>query len=459
MSGPVQSCVRNAMSRPIAESTYLRLDCGNDPLTAELDGEAFDTLKATELVDNGTFDTSADWDFGGAWSWNAGQYASMAGSAGATGDLSPSAGHEVPIEVGKWYMLTFEIPMMSNGEVTPSCGGVVGDVAGSPGLKTMIFQAATTDDLNLYGELVTGSGKFFIRLDNVSLIEIGWLRGYTYLLGGQLTGTLAMAAAGASDIGEDGAGIRRLWLDDTLSYGALPGISGMAVRYSGGDFYIGNDNVFPGYYVQKTVLHNSTAADNTDDFTNLYQGNNAYRFIAMMYDLAYDPVNGNGVNIGDGLYGGDPPPLLFGATSADGFELRLDVTNTKMIARSTSDATYLEVGLAGADPALRPDTDGLIDLGDQTNALRWRHLYLSGDAVIGAALDHDGSAAGFFGVAPAAQPADVGALADNTGGAVDGTLAAVSGTGDDATINDNLADLADRVNGLRAALRALGLMA
>lgn len=46
--------------------------------------------------------------------------------------------------------------------------------------------------------------------------------------------------------------------------------------------------------------------------------------------------------------------------------------------------------------------------------------------------------------------ADPGALTDSTGGSVDGTLAAISGSGADAAINNNFADLADRVNKLRA---------
>lgn len=62
------------------------------------------------------------------------------------------------------------------------------------------------------------------------------------------------------------------------------------------------------------------------------------------------------------------------------------------------------------------------------------------------------SALGFFGASGVAQPADPGALTDSSGGTVDGTVAAVSGSGDDAAINDNFAELTDRVNALRDAL-------
>lgn len=81
---------------------------------------------------------------------------------------------------------------------------------------------------------------------------------------------------------------------------------------------------------------------------------------------------------------------------------------------------------------------------------------------------------GLFGAAPVVQPAGAsqGALTDNTGGTVDGTLealpdpadapASVDALRDDLALNllpalrNDLADLADRVNALRSALVALG---
>ena len=64
----------------------------------------------------------------------------------------------------------------------------------------------------------------------------------------------------------------------------------------------------------------------------------------------------------------------------------------------------------------------------------------------------------FFGVAPAAQPADVGALTDAFGTA-DGTIADVTGAHDQTILNNNFQDLSTKVNAIRAALRSLGLMA
>lgn len=56
------------------------------------------------------------------------------------------------------------------------------------------------------------------------------------------------------------------------------------------------------------------------------------------------------------------------------------------------------------------------------------------------------------------QQSAIASLTDNTGGATDGTLAAVSGSGDDATINNNLAELNSKVDSILSALRTHGLI-
>jgi len=60
----------------------------------------------------------------------------------------------------------------------------------------------------------------------------------------------------------------------------------------------------------------------------------------------------------------------------------------------------------------------------------------------------------FHGATPVVQATDPGALTDATGGVVDGTLTAVVGTPDDTNINNNFADLSDKVNKLRAIVSA-----
>ncbi len=65
---------------------------------------------------------------------------------------------------------------------------------------------------------------------------------------------------------------------------------------------------------------------------------------------------------------------------------------------------------------------------------------------------------GFFAVAPVAQPADTGALTASFGTA-DGTVADVTAIHDQTILNNNFQDLATKINAIRTALRALGLMA
>ena len=67
---------------------------------------------------------------------------------------------------------------------------------------------------------------------------------------------------------------------------------------------------------------------------------------------------------------------------------------------------------------------------------------------------------GFFDKTPVVQPAaaNQAALTNSTGGTADGTLAAVSGTGDDADINNNFTELHTLLTEIRTALVNLGLI-
>ncbi len=63
-----------------------------------------------------------------------------------------------------------------------------------------------------------------------------------------------------------------------------------------------------------------------------------------------------------------------------------------------------------------------------------------------------------LGDSPTAQAAIV-SITDSTGGTGNDTLVAVSGSGDDAEINNNFADLAAKIQEILVALRAIGLIA
>jgi len=75
-----------------------------------------------------------------------------------------------------------------------------------------------------------------------------------------------------------------------------------------------------------------------------------------------------------------------------------------------------------------------------------------------------GTAAGqklaFYNATPVVQPAGANqaALTNSTGGTADGTLSAVSGTGDDTDINNNFTELHTLLNEIRTALVNLGLI-
>jgi len=104
------------------------------------------------------------------------------------------------------------------------------------------------------------------------------------------------------------------------------------------------------------------------------------------------------------------------------------------------------------------NTDGGVDIG-ASGATRPRTLYLHTSIDVAGVHVLSSTQAGFFSTTPASQQADTAALTDSSGGTADGTVAAVSGSGADATINDNFAELTAKYNALRDLLRAYGLMA
>ena len=94
------------------------------------------------------------------------------------------------------------------------------------------------------------------------------------------------------------------------------------------------------------------------------------------------------------------------------------------------------------------------------------HLEVDGTAYFDGDIDHNGTNLGFYSVAPVARPAaytqtyatasrthanpTASTLTDSTGGFANQTVAAVSGSGDDGTINSNFADVVDESNKLIA---------
>lgn len=95
-------------------------------------------------------------------------------------------------------------------------------------------------------------------------------------------------------------------------------------------------------------------------------------------------------------------------------------------------------------------------------------IHVFDDLEVDGDIDHNGTAIGFFGVTPVARTAAYTqtyatatrtqnnltsqTLTDSTGGTPTTTVVAIAGTGDDANLNDNFADLIAQINALRVDL-------
>ncbi len=101
-------------------------------------------------------------------------------------------------------------------------------------------------------------------------------------------------------------------------------------------------------------------------------------------------------------------------------------------------------------------------------------LHVSGNATLDAALDHNGTTVGFYGVAPATRTTGIAQLTNSTGQVGNNTVAlvadAVAASVDTsaaslasvntsiATVNADLADLTDKLNVVMTALKSLGII-
>lgn len=201
-------------------------------------------------------------------------------------------------------------------------------------------------------------------------------------------GTLNPDTDAAYDLGTSTKGVRQLIFSDDQSAGSNRGkFRGCKSVGSGADFYWGLDDVFPGFYVQKSVIAGSTVTDNSEDYTNLYQGDSTYKFIALNYGISRtvdangNPTNGTRVSDAASTAG---TPIIFLGGGARLFELYMDQPNSVFRMEcgktTTTRIPKLEIRLAGTGPAIRPYLDDSIDLGE--SALEWKDLFIDGTAAI-----------------------------------------------------------------------------
>lgn len=161
--------------------------------------------------------------------------------------------------------------------------------------------------------------------------------------------------------------------------------------------------------------------------------------------LAFSPANLSAGQTNIGIYG-----LIKNDTDGNcvGVAGALDTSGVSTLKPAVS------CGIWGSNGA---STESIMILQDNSSTVL--EVKDGGELQISGDINHDGSNIGFFSASPVGQQTDIGALTDNSGGTADNTVAAVSGSGDDSTINNNFADLVDQINQLRDTLRNLGLMA
>lgn len=120
------------------------------------------------------------------------------------------------------------------------------------------------------------------------------------------------------------------------------------------------------------------------------------------------------------------------------------ITNAKLRDSAALSVIGRNVNSSG-DPADIAATNGsgtgVLTFNDASNILQWTQSTTPG------VFTSDGSTPSWQ------QDTDYGALTDNSGGTGNDTIAAVSGSGDDATINDNFADVATMLSAIRTTLK------
>jgi len=345
---------------------------GGDPnLTWEKLTNRLSVLGA-DIIVNGDFVTDTDWTkTGDAYIDTVNQWAdfNVVFYVGQTGTWSPST--PLSITIGETYLITFDLTDV-NIDFSFTVGGYSSPTIVAGGSYAFLFTASATTNLT-FTATCTATKKTAFNFDNVMLKSLGAMEGYFDVYGMMLRANVGLLGDYVISIGDTSAGIKQIHLG-ALPASALPEFSGLVYRQSaGGDFYIGNDNVFPGYYVQKTVVHDSIAVDNSQDYTNLYQGDSGYQAIALNYAIEY--TGSNGIVIGGATT--HPPDMKWGGL-VGGFIFDFDKPNDKFVIDGNgSNTPILEIGLnhTTTQEVVRPKTDNKIDLGDTANSLIWKNIY------------------------------------------------------------------------------------
>lgn len=194
-----------------------------------------------------------------------------------------------------------------------------------------------------------------------------------------LSGDLLYSADVTSSIGSATRRPKLIHIGGSVGGAINTAFRGLKIVGSGADFYIGDDNVSSGYYSQRAVVSGSTVSDYSQDYSNLFQGDSAYSYLALNFGITR-AIGSNGVVIGDNNTG-EGCSLIIGTSTTRRMEMYLDYANktfvmdgnvTSGIAANKCMKVKLELGATA--PAFYPATDNKIDFGI-TGTNRWKDYF------------------------------------------------------------------------------------
>lgn len=334
------------------------------------------------------------------------------------------------------------------------------------GVGTSSLAALTTGNNNVgvgYGTLTsvtTGSNnvaigqRVLISYTGSNAVAIG-----TGALGSLSSGTQSVAI-GTSALGA----LATAGSGTAVGYNALISATGIANTGLGATVGAG---ITTGQY--NTLLGYNTNSSLNSVSASIAIGANSYVTASNQLAIGYGHSSGvwvvNDVYIGGGVTGtASTQSVAINATGGEGTDkagANITIAGGKPTGSGAGGSVILSTAPAGATgTALRAlvtrltlDSTGLITLADVVN-----FAFNTGTGTkFGTAT---GQKMGFWNVAPVIQPAHANqaALTNSSGGTYDGTLAAISGTGDDAGINNNFTDIFTLLDAMRTAMVNSGMM-
>lgn len=209
----------------------------------------------------------------------------------------------------------------------------------------------------------------------------------------------------------DGNGTRSLgtssngFLNDFYSVpsgGTLPNGTGMRLKLTGskaandGTCNVGLSGIYNTFCAQEAWKANDT----TYQFSNLYQGSKGDEHLYLNYDIGPSSPAGSAgfgaVRVGYyATYGGSPIEHYSRTASTRYVRFEWDTSDNYFLSQfGTVTSFQIEMDT-------KPKTNNTYHLG--SSALKWKDLWLSGNANIAGNLVHTGSNIGFFGVTVAAR--------------------------------------------------------